>query len=97
MQPLRHSSSRPEIGDEAKELVKHLNGIGENLASANESYNAALSSFERRLIPSANRVAALLASDAVELGSMIEELPRRIALPEADDIGNQLHQRRQGT
>ncbi len=80
------------IGDEAKELVKrigvfvkHLNTVGERLGGATESYNSALSSFERRLLPSANRVAALAAAEEVELNGAIEEVPRRLALPEASD------------
>ena len=88
----RLAENAAKIGDEAKELVKrigifvkHLNGVGEKLGAANEAYNSALSSFERRLIPSVNRVAQLSAVEDVELGDAIDETPRRLMLPHADD------------
>jgi DNA recombination protein RmuC len=88
----RLAENAAKIGDEAKELVKrigifvkHLNGVGEKLGAANEAYNSALSSFEKRLIPSVNRVAQLSAVEDVELGDAIDETPRRLMLPHADD------------
>ncbi len=81
-----------QIGDEAKELVKrvgifvkHLNGVGEKLGAANTAYNAALSSFEKRLIQQVNKVAELTSVEDVQLGEAIVEMPRRLALPESAD------------
>lgn len=77
-----------KIGEEAKELVKrigtfikHLNLVGDKLGAATTSYNDALSSFERRLIPSVNRVANLAASEEIELREALDENPKRLALP----------------
>jgi DNA recombination protein RmuC len=88
----RMAENAVKIGDEAKELVKrigtfvkHLNGVGEKLGAANEAYNSAISSFERRLIPAANRVANLSAVDDVQLGDPIDAMPRLLMLPEAND------------
>jgi DNA recombination protein RmuC len=79
-----------QIGDEAKELVKrvgifvkHLNSVGDKLGAASTAYNAALSSFEKRLIQQVNKVAELTTVDEVELGEAIVEMPRRLALPES--------------
>ena len=64
-------------------FVKHLNMVGDKLGAASTAYNAALSSFEKRLIQQVNKVAELTTVDEVELGEAIVEMPRRLALPES--------------
>jgi DNA recombination protein RmuC len=50
-----------ELFDRLKTFVKHFDKIRDGLQRANESYNAALGSFESRVLPGANRLKELTA------------------------------------
>jgi DNA recombination protein RmuC len=80
------------IGEHAKDLVtrlrtfaEHLAKVGTQLSSATNAYNKAVGSFESRLLPGANRVAEMTASDAVEAPEQISALPRQLELPESTE------------
>jgi DNA recombination protein RmuC len=84
------AANAAKIGEEAKELVnrlhtfaEHLAKVGAQLASATTAYHKAVGSFESRLLPGANRVADMTASDALASPEQVTALPRQLELPEA--------------
>ncbi|HOS97148.1 MAG TPA: DNA recombination protein RmuC, partial [Deltaproteobacteria bacterium] len=52
-----------ELFDRLRTFMKHFDKVRDGLAKANDSYNAALGSFESRVLPSANRLKELAAPD----------------------------------
>ena len=84
------AANAAKIGEEAKELVnrlhtfaEHLAKVGAQLASATTAYNKAVGSFESRLLPGANRVADMTASDALTPPEQVTALPRQLEAPDA--------------
>jgi DNA recombination protein RmuC len=84
------AANAAKIGEEAKELVnrlhtfaEHLAKVGAQLASATTAYNKAVGSFESRLLPGANRVADMTASDALTSPEQVTALPRQLESPDA--------------
>jgi DNA recombination protein RmuC len=80
------------IGKEAKKLadciglfVEHINSVSGKLTGVNKSFNEAVGSFERRLVPSAKRLANLVAAEEVELDDTIVATPRVITFDQSED------------
>jgi len=74
-----------ELFDRIKGFVRHFDKIRDGLAKATESYNAALGSFESRILPSANRLKELTApehGEALECPAPIEVALRSISVQE---------------
>jgi DNA recombination protein RmuC len=74
-----------ELFDRIKAFVRHFDKIRDGLAKATESYNAALGSFESRILPSANRLKELTApehGEALECPAPIEVALRSISVQE---------------
>jgi DNA recombination protein RmuC len=77
-----------ELYDRINTMTGHLDKVGSGLRRAVESYNDAVSSFERRVLVSARRFRDLKASSAaqeLEGPGQVESLPRALTGP-ADDL-----------
>lgn len=71
-----------ELFERLKTFVKHFDRIRDGIMRAGESYNAALGSFESRILPSANRLRDLTAPDheeALEGPDPVDVTLRRIS------------------
>ena len=70
-----------ELFERIKTFMKHFDKVRDGLIRANESYNAALGSFESRVLPAANRLKELSAPDhdqALECQRPVDVTLRRI-------------------
>lgn len=83
----RLNENARKIGEEATTLVDrmstfadHLQKVGRNLEAATRGYNDAVGSFNTRMLPSAQKVAAI----AGKSDDLPEELPAVAALPRGD-------------
>jgi DNA recombination protein RmuC len=79
-----------ELYDRINTMSGHLDKVGSGLRRAVESYNDAVSSFERRVLVSARRFRDLKASTAVqelEGANQVESLPRALTAG-SDDTSN---------
>jgi DNA recombination protein RmuC len=75
-----------ELHDRLRVFGGHLSDVGKGLERAAKSYNAAVGSFEGRILPSARKFDALgvvAAGAEIEAPGAVETAPRRIAA--ADD------------
>ncbi len=64
-------------------FAEQLVGIGKGLDSAVAKFNAAVGSFENRLLPAARRFQELgVASDALPAPQVVETVPRQVKLPD---------------
>lgn len=84
-----------EIGSRSKELYQRLRvflerfaEVGEGLRRAVEQYNRATGSLESRVLPSARRLQELGAasSDSLPQVEPVDEAPRTLGVPEADEL-----------
>ncbi len=87
------TANAARIGEHAKELVNRLHkfaellsDVGTRLNSATTAYNKAVGSFEVRLLPGANKVAEMTASDEVVAPDQISSMPRQLNLPDQPDV-----------
>ena len=74
-----------ELFERIKAFVRHFEKIRDGLNKATESYNAALGSFESRVLPSANRMKELVApqqGEAIECPEPVETALRKITVQE---------------
>ncbi len=74
-----------ELFERLKTFMKHFDKVRDGLVKANESYNAALGSFESRVLPSANRLKDLSAPDhteALQCPEPVDVTLRRISGPD---------------
>jgi DNA recombination protein RmuC len=85
----RLNENARKIGEEAATLIdrmatfaEHLQKVGRNLESATRGYNDAVGSFNTRLLPSAQKVAAI----AGKADDLPQELPAVAALPRGDVV-----------
>jgi DNA recombination protein RmuC len=79
-----------ELFDRLKTFMRHFDRVRDGLVKAGESYNAALGSFESRVLPSANRLKELAAPDhdeALESPEPVEVVLRTI--PTLGDPGTE--------
>ena len=81
----RISTLGQELSDRMGTFVEHLLKVGAGLSTAVDSYNAAVSSFESRLLPSARRFKALGAGGKREIDELqpVDQMPRQISAPNA--------------
>lgn len=84
-----------EISSRSKELYQRLRTflerfaeVGEGLRRAVEHYNRATASLESRVLPSARRLQELGAASSDSLSEIqpVDEVPRTLGAPEADDL-----------
>ncbi len=82
----RISSMGQELSERMGILVEHLMKIGASLGRAVDSYNAAVSSFEGRVLPSARKFRTLGAGGKREIEELqpIDQIPRPLVSPELD-------------
>lgn len=85
----RLNENARKIGEEAATLIdrmatfaEHLQKVGRNLESATRGYNDAVGSFNTRMLPSAQKVAAI----AGKADDLPQELPAVAALPRGDVV-----------
>jgi DNA recombination protein RmuC len=85
----RLNENARKIGEEAGTLIdrmatfaEHLQKVGRNLESATRGYNDAVGSFNTRMLPSAQKVAAI----AGKADDLPQELPAVSALPRGDVV-----------
>ena len=78
-----------ELSDRMGTLVEHLAKVGGALGRAVDSYNAAVASFEGRVLPSARKFKALGAGGKKEIEELepIDQIPRALTAPDTDDAG----------
>ncbi|OQA40588.1 MAG: DNA recombination protein RmuC [Candidatus Omnitrophica bacterium ADurb.Bin314] len=83
----RISALGQEISDRIATIVEHFNSVGKSLGKAVESYNAATSSFETRLLSSARKFRELGAGGRKEIEpvEVIDHLPRSLGNGGAKD------------
>jgi DNA recombination protein RmuC len=77
-----------ELFERIKAFVRHFEKIRDGLNKATESYNAALGSFESRVLPSANRMKELVApqqGEAIEGPEPVETALRKITVQETTE------------
>ena len=90
------AKSAQEVSDLGGELYRrlrtfigHLGNIGKRLDSATESYNAAVGSLERSVLPQARRFRDLGAAGGEEIPELepLDTHPRELTAPEANEEG----------
>ena len=83
----RISTLGQELSDRMGTFVEHLLKVGAGLSTAVDSYNAAVSSFESRLLPSARRFKELGAGGKREIDELqsVDQIPRQITAPDAGE------------
>ena len=75
-----------ELSDRMSTFVEHLIKVGAGLSAAVDSYNAAVGSFETRLLPSARKFKALGAGGKRDVDELepIDQTPRLLAEPDVN-------------
>jgi len=69
--------------DRIKTFAALLADLGRRLQKSTESYNDAVSSFNSRLLPGANKIAGMIAADPVDQLNDVAAIPRQPSLPDA--------------
>ncbi len=72
-----------EVHERLGVLSGHLDGVGRSLGAAVKSYNAAVGSYESRVLVSARRFSDLAPGDEVEPPRTVDRVPRVVAAPAA--------------
>ncbi|MCH8822139.1 MAG: DNA recombination protein RmuC [Planctomycetes bacterium] len=82
------SNTGKELYDRLKKFVEHFEKVGSGLARASDSYNSAIGSLERMVLPSARRLKELHATTEaeIELPSPIEIETRQISTSELKPV-----------
>jgi len=82
----RISALGQELSDRIATLAEHLIKVGGAIGKAVESYNAAVASFENRILPSARKFKVLGAGGKKEIEELqpIDQAPRALNTPETD-------------
>ena len=82
----RISALGQELSDRMSTFVEHLIKVGAGLSTAVDSYNAAVGSFETRLLPSARKFKALGAGGKRDVDELepIDQTPRLLAEPDVN-------------
>ena len=80
-----------ELSDRFSVLVEHFTKLGTNLGRAVESYNAAVTSFETRILPAARRFKTLGARGRKEIEEVkpVEPRPRDVPVLAEEDCADQ--------
>lgn len=88
----RISALGQELSDRMGTLAEHLIKVGGAIGKAVESYNAAVASFESRVLPSARKFKALGAGGKKEIEELqpIDQTPRALIAPDIDEEGEVL-------
>src|SRR3990172_7751965 len=88
----RISALGQELSDRMGTLAEHLIKVGGAIGKAVESYNAAVASFESRVLPSARKFKALGAGGNKEIEELqpIDQTPRALIAPDIDEEGEVL-------
>jgi DNA recombination protein RmuC len=76
-----------DVYDRMRILTEHIGRIGTNLGRAVSSYNDAVGSLERRVLPATRKFKELGAAGGDDIAEIeaIEPSPRRLEGPSADD------------
>jgi len=84
----RISALGQELSERIGTLAEHLTKVGESMGRAVGSYNAAVASFETRILPSARRFKELGAGGKKEIGeiSPIDQVPRQPMMTDLDPV-----------
>lgn len=82
----RISALGQELADRLGTMVEHLMKVGGAIAKAVDSYNAAVASFEGRVLPSARKFRALGAGGRKDIEELqpIDQTPRALLAPEQE-------------
>lgn len=85
----RVSDLGEQLADRMGILADHLIRVGSALGKSVESYNAAVASFETRVMPSARKFKALGAGGSKEIEELepIEQTPRALTAIDSDEGG----------
>ncbi len=88
----RISALGQELSDRMGTLAEHLIKVGGAIGKAVESYNAAVGSFESRILPSARKFRILGAGGKKEIEELepIDQMPRSLTAPDVDEAGETL-------
>ncbi len=83
----RISALGQELSDRMGTLAEHLIKVGGAIGKAVESYNAAVGSFESRILPSARKFRILGAGGKKEIEELepIDQMPRSLTAPDVDE------------
>ncbi len=86
----RISALGQELSDRMGTLAEHLIKVGGAIGKAVESYNAAVGSFESRILPSARKFRILGAGGKKEIEELepIDQMPRSLTAPDVDEGGD---------
>ena len=86
----RISALGQELSDRMGTLAEHLIKVGGAIGKAVESYNAAVGSFESRILPSARKFRILGAGGKKEIEELepIDQMPRSLTAPDVDEDGD---------